>query len=74
MKPKTFIIHYPFEGRTQGIEVKAKDFEEARRKLNAIQYGEVSGEVKCTLRGPALVFMPVAMLWCSFMNLLKRQA
>jgi hypothetical protein len=54
---KIYLCDYRYEGHTWSIEIHATSFEDATKRLRAIQQGEIVGELK------ASVFIPVSQSW-----------
>jgi hypothetical protein len=49
---KIYLCDYRYEGHKWSIEIPATSFEDARKRLNALRYGEVVGELKLSLPIP----------------------
>lgn len=54
---KIYLCDYQYEGHTWSIEIHATSFEDATKRLRAIQQGEIVGELK------ASIFIPVSQSW-----------
>lgn len=63
---KIFLVRYNHEGREWGLEIMARDFEDAETRLSRISYGSVDGELICKV--PALAG-PVASIVVWLRNL-----
>lgn len=56
---KIYLCDYQYEGHTWSIEIHATSFEDATKRLNALRYGEVVGELKLSIP------IPVRQTWVS---------
>jgi hypothetical protein len=49
---KIYLCDYQYEGHKWSIEISATSFEDAKKRLNALRYGEVVGELKLSVPVP----------------------
>lgn len=49
---KTFLVTYPHEGEWWGLEIKARDADDARARLRQLTYARVDGELAMSVYAP----------------------
>lgn len=54
---KVYLCDYQYEGYTWSVEIPATSFDDARKRLQAMQQGEIVGELKLS------VFIPISQGW-----------
>lgn len=60
---KTYIYSYEFEGEQWSFEVKAKDFDEAKRRVSAIRNAKLDGELGGRVHVPGGRFTEWLVRW-----------
>jgi len=68
---KTFLVSYRHDGSEWGLELKARDFQDARVRLARLPYATLDGEL--VARVPATLG-PIAIIATAIRNSLKRLA
>ena len=69
---KRFICRFPYDGAEWGVEVYARDFEDAKRRLERIgTHGNVDGELMAKIPVAAGGFL--VPLYCWLRNLFMRK-
>lgn len=49
---KIYLCDYQYEGQKWSIEISATSFEDAGKRLSALKYGEIVGELKFSMPAP----------------------
>lgn len=59
---KTYLFSYGYEGARWSLEIRARDPDEARERLNRLAFANYDGEVKAKIPCPGLIGRLVAAL------------
>lgn len=49
---KTYLCNYQYEGHKWSIDIVATSFEDAQKRLDALKYAEIVGELKLSIPVP----------------------
>jgi hypothetical protein len=67
---KRFLVEYPMPDGLYALEVPAEDFDDAKKRVEQLQYGVVLGEISMTIPNSA-VARALLPTWCAIRNWFK---